>query len=56
MANPLFDSLFGKHAGKTQIFLHLPDGQTITYAEFLRMAAQYAGALTKFGLVPGDRL
>ena len=56
MANPLFDSLFGKHAGKMQIFLHLPDGQTITYAEFLRMAAQYAGALTKFGLVPGDRL
>jgi malonyl-CoA/methylmalonyl-CoA synthetase len=56
MANPLFDSLFGKHAGKTQIFLQLPDGQTITYAEFLRMAAQYAGALTKFGLVPGDRL
>lgn len=56
MANPLFDRLFGKHAGTSRVFLHLADGQTITYADFLRMAAQYAGALTKFGLVPGDRL
>ncbi len=56
MSNPLFDTLFGKHAGKSQVFLHLVDGQTISYAAFLGMAAQYAGALTKMGLTPGDRL
>ncbi len=56
MANPLFDTLFGKHAGKSQVFLHLADGQTISYVAFLGMAAQYAGALTKMGLMPGDRL
>jgi hypothetical protein len=26
MANPLFDQLFGKHAGKTTPFLHLTSG------------------------------
>ncbi len=56
MANPLFDTLFGKHAGKSQVFLHLADGQTISYVAFLGMAAQYAGALMKMGLMPGDRL
>lgn len=56
MANPLFDRLFGKHSGKTQPFLHLADGTTITYAAFLETAAQFAGALSKFGLQPGDRL
>lgn len=56
MANPLFDTLFGKHAGNDAVFLHLPDGRTITYAAFLELAAQYAGLLCELGLKPGDRL
>ncbi len=56
MANPLFDTLFGKHAGNDAVFLHLPDGRTITYVEFLELAAQYAGLLCELGLKPGDRL
>ncbi|WP_422024462.1 malonate--CoA ligase [Roseibium sp.] len=56
MANPLFDQLFGKHAGKTTPFLHLTSGATLTHAEFLGQAAQFAHALTEFGLKPGDRL
>lgn len=56
MANPLYDTLFGKHFGNDGAFLHLPDGGTLTYADFLGMAAQYAGFLTDIGLVPGDRV
>ena len=56
MTNPLFDTLFGQHSGNGSAFLHLPDGATITYAAFLRTAAQYAGQLTKLGLTPGDRV
>ncbi|WP_439148572.1 malonate--CoA ligase [Sulfitobacter sp.] len=56
MANPLFDSLFGQHLNNDAVFLHLPDGGSITYAAFLQTAAQYAGLLTKLGLKPGDRL
>ena len=56
MANLLYDTLFGRHAGKTTPFLHLPDGTTLTHDAFLRMAARYAHAMTASGLVAGDRL
>ncbi len=56
MTNPLYDTLFGIHAGKTTPFLHLPDGGTITHAGFLGMAARIAHVLTKAGFQPGDRL
>ncbi len=56
MANLLYDSLFGKHAGSAAPFLHLPDGSTITYDAFLRMAARMANAMTDMGLEPGDRV
>ncbi len=56
MANLLYDTLFGRHAGKTTPFLHLPDGTTLTHDAFLRMAARYAHAMTALGLVAGDRL
>ena len=55
MANPLFDTLFGQHFGKESVFLQLPNGQTISYAKFLEMTAQYAHLLTEFGLKAGDR-
>lgn len=56
MANPLYDTLFGRHAGKDTPFLHLPDGGTLTHDAFLHMAARFANAITAAGLVPGDRL
>ncbi|WP_420585892.1 malonate--CoA ligase [Ruegeria sp.] len=56
MANPLYDRLFGIHAGKDTPFLHLPDGQTITHAAFLDLAAQIANALTGYELEPGERV
>lgn len=56
MANLLYDSLFGIHAGKSTPFLHLSDGSTITHQTFLTMAAQLAHAMAAQGLEPGDRV
>ncbi len=56
MANPLYDELFGKHAGKDTPFLHMPDGALWTHDQFLKMAAQMAHAIVATGLVSGDRL
>ena len=56
MTNPLYDTLFGQHAQSDAVFLHLPDATTLSYAAFLDLAAQYAGALTQAGLAPGDRV
>ncbi|MDA7964521.1 malonyl-CoA synthase [Ruegeria sp.] len=56
MSNPLYDRLFGIHAGKQTPFLHLPDGETLTHAAFLEMAARLANALTGLELEPGDRV
>lgn len=56
MPNPLFDSLFGIHAGKTTSFLRLPDGSTITHQNFLEKAAKFANFLTQAGLKAGDRV
>ncbi|GAW34211.1 long-chain-fatty-acid--CoA ligase [Roseovarius sp. A-2] len=56
MANPLYDTLFGRHAGRSTPFLHLGDGQTLSYDAFLRLTARYAHAFGAAGLAPGDRL
>jgi len=56
MPNPLFDRLFGRHAGKTAPFLHLSDGTEISYADFLSNAARMANLLVQLGLEPGDRI
>ncbi|MFX0540228.1 malonate--CoA ligase [Roseovarius sp. S4756] len=56
MANPLYDTLFGRHAGSDAPFLYLPDGKVTSYADFLGMAARIAGYLSASGLKPGDRL
>lgn len=56
MANPLYDGLFGLHAGKTTPFLHLPDGRKLTHAEFLATSAQIANVTATLGLKPGDRV
>lgn len=54
--NPLYDSLFGAHAGSDAPFLHLAGGGTLSYAGFLAKAAQMAHVLDAQGLEPGDRL
>ncbi|PVB59332.1 malonyl-CoA synthase [Labrenzia sp. 011] len=56
MTNPLYDRLFGKHAGKDTPFLYLPDGTVLSHAAFLEKAAGIAHVLTRNGLQPGDRL
>ncbi|MEL0437856.1 malonate--CoA ligase [Phycobacter sp. K97] len=56
MANPLYDGLFGAHAGKPTPFLHLADGRVITHQAFLETAAQIAHVLTGKGLAAGDRV
>lgn len=56
MANPLYDGLFGVHAGKTTRFLRLLDGQVITHQEFLATSAQIANVMAQIGLKPGDRV
>jgi len=56
MANPLFDNLFGRHAGRDTPFLLLPQGQIISHAGFLKVSARYANVFEDLGLVPGDRL
>ena len=56
MANPLYDRLFGVHAGKDTPFLHLPSGETITHQAFLERTAQIAHVLANLGLKIGDRV
>ncbi len=56
MANPLFDTLFGQHRGKNTPFLHLENGDSLSYAAFLDRAAQFAGLLSSSGLDAGDRV
>ncbi len=56
MTNPLFDTLFGCHAGRKAPFIYLPDGREISYDDFLLLTARFANALTKLGLNADDRV
>ncbi|SHF52278.1 malonyl-CoA/methylmalonyl-CoA synthetase [Litoreibacter ascidiaceicola] len=56
MANPLYDELFGIHAGQLTPFLHLPDGTIITHTDFLAIAARIASLTALIGLKAGDRV
>ena len=56
MANPLYDTLFGRHLGSAKPFLHLPDGTALSYSDFLAMASRIAHVLIQGGLAPGDRV
>ncbi|SHH86431.1 malonate--CoA ligase [Marivita hallyeonensis] len=56
MSNPLYDTLFGIHAGSTKPFLLLKDGTHWTYDAYLQKTAQIAHVLNDHGLRPGDRL
>ena len=56
MANILFDALIAPHANNRSPFLVCDDGTIVTYAAFVRRAAQMAHALVDAGARPGDRL
>ena len=56
MTNPLYDTLFGRHAGREATFIVRPDGSRISYADFLGRAAQVAHVLRRAGVKPGDRV
>ena len=56
MNNPLYDTLFGCHQGKTSPFLELTDGTFMNHTAYLELAAQYAHVFTKLGLKPEDRV
>ena len=56
MANPLYDTLFGRHLGSAKPFLYLPDGTALSYSDFLAMASRIAHVLVQGGLAPGDRV
>ena len=46
MPNPLYDTLFGRHAGSTDVFLYTADGGELSYKAFLEQIAQVAHATT----------
>lgn len=56
MPNPLYDTLFGRHAGSTDVFLYTADGGELSHKAFLEQTAQVAHALTHLGLRAGDRV
>lgn len=56
MTNPLYDTLFGQHQGKTTAFLELADGTNVSHNDYLELAAQYAHVFTQLGVKPGDRV
>lgn len=56
MTNPLYDTLFGQHRGKTTAFLEMADGTVMTHSAYLTLAAQYAHVFAQLGVKPGDRI
>lgn len=56
MPNPLYDALFAPLADRAHDLLILPDGTTLTGAEFHALTARTAHALRAAGLKKGDRL
>lgn len=56
MTNPIYEKLFGQHAGKQSPFLHLTNGKTITHDQFIKTIAQFAHVIQSNGLTAGDRL
>jgi len=56
MSNLLYDRLFKPHAKSTKTFLILPDGQKISYGEFIELAARFAHVLRDNKVEVGDRV
>ncbi len=56
MTNTLYDALFAPHAQNQAAFLECDDGSVVSYAAFVRRAAQIANVLTDAGVAAGDRI
>ncbi|WP_298815763.1 malonyl-CoA synthase [uncultured Roseibium sp.] len=56
MSNHLFDALTAFIPDPDKVFLETGDGNRLTYQGVLARSAQYAGALQKLGVKPGDRV
>ncbi len=57
MANPLYDAVFGLHAGNTRALITDPlSGYTLSYNDFLLLGSATATVISDAGLAPGDRL
>ncbi len=56
MANVLYDALLARHRRRDAVFVQLPDGRSVSYAEMLELSAQFAHALADLGAKPGDRV
>ncbi|WP_269583174.1 malonate--CoA ligase [Roseibium sp. Sym1] len=56
MSNHLFDALTAFIPDRDKVFLELADGTVQTYRDMFARSAQYAGALQKLGVKPGDRV
>lgn len=52
----LFDDLIPAASRAGRIFLRVPGGETLTYADVDRRSARFAGALRELGVEPGDRV
>jgi malonyl-CoA/methylmalonyl-CoA synthetase len=56
MSNHLFDALTAFIPDRDKVFLERADGTVLTYQDMFARSAQYAGALQKLGVKPGDRV
>ncbi|WP_299692667.1 malonyl-CoA synthase [uncultured Tateyamaria sp.] len=56
MTNTLYDALIAPHANTADPFLERDDGVTLSYADFVKRAAQIAHVLIETGVTPGDRI
>ncbi len=56
MTNTLYDALIAPHRSNDSPFLITDSGNTVSFADFVRRAAQIAHALQKNGVTPGDRV
>lgn len=56
MPNHLYDALFTPHRTSDTIFLHLADGDKISFRQFGDMADRIAAAFALAGLAKGDRV
>jgi malonyl-CoA/methylmalonyl-CoA synthetase len=56
MSNHLFDALTAYVQDQEKTFLETADGECLTYRNMFARSAQYAGALHKLGVKPGDRV
>ena len=56
MSNPIHDALIAPHAGRSDPFLHLPDGSVQTYADFAELVGRIAALIRAHGVDPGDRV